>query len=204
MTQDDCSQQTCTMGMASAHSLTPLARRRATPQPCREDRLTRLLLDITVWRLLSVAGSPFKRIIAWYLFTGRSLWMLVVDVQRWLWRAAGWLSAPPRSRSLHSFGRPAFDFRRWHYGLGEHRTLRSLGTSFITCVEQTAGRAFLMWPALIDCCVSRVLARGSRTGTAFANQACYVSLTCHIGAGSLDRGSAGRGCSTRLSVPAFS
>ena len=101
-----------------------LARRRASPAACRagasgSDRFTSFVLNITVLRLLSLAGSPLRQIVSWYLFTGRSCWALVVDLQRWLWRAVGWLSAPPRSAALQRFGSPLWDVRRWHYGLGE-------------------------------------------------------------------------------------
>jgi hypothetical protein len=100
-----------------------LTRRRASPAACRagasgSDRFTSFVLNITVWRLLSLAGSPLRQIVSWYIFTGRSCWALAVDLQRWLWRAVGWLSAPPRSAALQRFGSPLLDVRRWHYGLG--------------------------------------------------------------------------------------
>lgn len=103
---------------------TPVSQRRASPAACRagssgSDSLTSFVLNITLWRLLSVAGSPLRQVVSWYIFTGRSCWALVVDLQRWLWRAVGWMSAPPRSASLQNFGRPLLDVRRWHYGLGE-------------------------------------------------------------------------------------
>lgn len=104
--------------------VTRVARRRAQPAACRagssgSDHFTSFVLNITVWRLLSVAGSPLRQIVSWYVFTGRSCWALLVDLQRWLWRAVGWFSAPPRSAALQRFGRPLLNLRRWHYGLGE-------------------------------------------------------------------------------------
>lgn len=100
------------------------SRRRISPAACRagtsgSDSFTSFVLNITLWRLLSVAGSPIRQIVSFYVFTGRSCWSLLVDLQRWLWRAMGWLSAPPRSAALQRFGRPLLDVRRWHYGLGE-------------------------------------------------------------------------------------
>jgi len=53
-----------------------------------------------------------------YLFSGRSVWALLVDIQRWIYRAIGWLSAPPTSAKLQHYGQPFLNgARRWHYAL---------------------------------------------------------------------------------------
>lgn len=58
-----------------------------------------------------------------YLFSGRSVWALLVDIQRWIYRAIGWLSAPPTSAKLQHLGQPFLNgARRWHYALGEADT----------------------------------------------------------------------------------
>lgn len=130
--------------MGQPSSAAPVARRRVSPAACRagssgSDRLTSFVLNITLLRILSVAGSPLRQIVSWYIFTGRSCWALVVDLQRWLWRAVGWLSAPPRSAALQRFGRPLLDVRRWHYGFGEHsRPLRPLTLLTLHCFERQA------------------------------------------------------------------
>ena len=118
-----------------------LAGRRASPAACRagasgSDRFTSFVLNITLWRLLSLAGLPLRQIVSWYVLTGRSCWALVVDVQRWLWRAVGWLSAPPRSAALQRFGSPLLDVRRWHYGLGEFLALQArLDASYLAIYQ---------------------------------------------------------------------
>lgn len=119
-----------------------LARRRASPAACRagasgSDRFTSFVLNITLWRLLSLAGLPLRQIVSWYVFTGRSCWALVVDLQRWLWRAVGWLSAPPRTAALQRFGSPLLDVRRWHYGLGESLPPTSLSNAFYLAAQQS-------------------------------------------------------------------
>ena len=101
----------------------PLAHKRAAP--CRNgdsNKLTNLFLNLTLWRLLQLCGSPFRKYVGLYVISGRSVWALVVDVQRWIYRAVGWLSTPPTSVGLQRFGQPFLNgARRWHYALGEDR-----------------------------------------------------------------------------------
>jgi hypothetical protein len=137
------SSQVLTLGLLMGNQQQQsLARRRASPAACRagasgSDRITSFVLNITLWRLLSLAGLPLRQIVSWYLFTGRSCWALVVDLQRWLWRAVGWLSAPPRSAALQRFGSPLLDVRRWHYGLGEFLNPETLSDACHLATKQS-------------------------------------------------------------------
>jgi hypothetical protein len=140
------SRQVLTLGLLMGNQQQQsLARRRASPAACRagasgSDRFTSFVLNITLWRLLSLAGLPLRQIVSWYVFTGRSCWALVVDLQRWLWRAVGWLSAPPRTAALQRFGSPLVDVRRWHYGVGESLPPRSFSDAFHLDACSRSGR----------------------------------------------------------------
>ena len=91
--------------------------------PCRAgqqgDRLTKLLFELTIWRGLLALGEPFRRLVAFYLFFGRSLWTAGGDLTRLLWRAIGWLSAPPRGAFWKPLGQGLVELKRWHLTLGE-------------------------------------------------------------------------------------
>jgi hypothetical protein len=94
----------------------------ATKGPARFT-LTKLLLDLTLARILLTLTSlltPFRGLLAWNLFLGRSCWQVARDVQRVLVRLVGWLSARPRSSALRSLGIGLVDVRRWHIAAGTH------------------------------------------------------------------------------------
>ena len=95
-----------------------LATRRAAPLACQsQGGLTQVLLDLTLWDTLSVVlGKPLQRIVAYCVFTGRSILQLAVDVRRMLWRTVGWMSAPPRSPVLRDFG---LRLARWQLCSGQ-------------------------------------------------------------------------------------
>jgi hypothetical protein len=81
------------------------------------------LVLLLLWKSLSVVSVPFSRVLACYLWTGRSIYALFDFVERCLLRIVGWFGASAFSRS-HSIGRLsrhyfALDVRRWHVGIGE-------------------------------------------------------------------------------------
>ena len=84
---------------------------------------TRLLLDLSLWHALAVAGerfsAPLRQFLAYQLLLGRSVATVVSDLQRLLLWAVGWLAAPPRSRTLLSVGGDLLTVRRYHFTLGE-------------------------------------------------------------------------------------
>lgn len=93
-------------------------RRSLKSQPLPRLSFTRLLLDITFMRILLTLLSPFRSIVAWQLFCGRSVLNFAVAIERALLRTAGWLSAPPKSRALRQLLFSAIDVRRWHLAAG--------------------------------------------------------------------------------------
>ena len=81
------------------------------------------LVLLLLWKSLSVVFVPFSRVLACYLWTGRSIYALFDCVEHSLLRIVGWFGASAFSRS-HAIGRlsrhyVAFNVRRWHVGLGE-------------------------------------------------------------------------------------
>lgn len=99
--------------------------------PCRAghqgDRLTKLLFELTIWRGLLALGEPFRKLVALYLFFGRSIWTAGSDLLRLVWRVVGWLSAPPRGAFWRQLGQGFVELKRWHLTLGEaHEALRFL------------------------------------------------------------------------------
>ena len=113
--------------MTKKKGLTPARRMPgAVPVPCRAgqqgDRLTKLLFELTIWRGLLALGEPFRKLVAFYLFFGRSIWTAGSDLLRLIWRVVGWLSAPPRGTFWKQLGQGFVELKRWHLTLGEaHR-----------------------------------------------------------------------------------
>lgn len=87
------------------------------PGPGPPYSLTRLLIDITLARILITLGSiftPFKGWFTWNLLLGRSAWSLAQELCRVLVRLVGWLTAPPRHSGLQHLGGGLLRVRRWH------------------------------------------------------------------------------------------
>ena len=82
-------------------------------------RSLRLLVDLTVWRVLLSLGAPFRRFLALYFFVGRSFWALIAELQRGILSSVGWLSAPPSLPVLRHLGQSFLHTRRWHFGAGK-------------------------------------------------------------------------------------
>lgn len=74
----------------------------------------KLLIDIGFVRILLVFLSPFRSFVAWQLFCGKSIWHVAIIIERSLLRAAGWLHAPPKSRTIRHVFNALIDIRRWH------------------------------------------------------------------------------------------
>lgn len=89
--------------------------------PCKiseTQKITQFVLDVTLWRIFAVFGSPLRKLVSLYIFSGRSVWALAVDCQRLVYRAIGWLSAPTTNVKLLRAGLPFVSLpRRWHYAL---------------------------------------------------------------------------------------
>jgi len=104
------------MSKPLAVSVSPKACARLAPS----SSLTRLLLDLTVWRALVVV-DPVRRFLAYQVLLGRSVATIASDFWRLLLWTVGWLAAPPRSRALRALSGDAFTARRWHLLLGATR-----------------------------------------------------------------------------------
>ena len=83
-----------------------------------QSRSVRLLLDLALWRIISSLGAPFGRILAVFLFLGRSFSTIVSELQRSILSVVGWLSAPPSLPLLRHLGQSFLHTRRWHFGAG--------------------------------------------------------------------------------------
>lgn len=79
----------------------------------------KLLIDIGFVKILLVFLSPFRSFVSWPLFCGKSIWHVALIVERSLLRAAGWLHAPPKSRTIRHLFNAVLDIRRWHLCAGE-------------------------------------------------------------------------------------
>jgi hypothetical protein len=125
--------------------------------PCKQGNLSQFLLDLTVFRALTAFGLPLRRLIAFYLLLGKSVWTLLADVLFKFADGIGWLSAPPRDPLLRSLGRGIISIRRWHYTLGEfsflsrhcafHASLPSLLLHLLTKLSLVVMRS---WRAIAD------------------------------------------------------
>lgn len=88
------------------------------------DKLVNFITQLTllaVWKTVAGIGAPFARVIAFYVWGGKSVYRLSSFLQRLVLKVIGWLSGPafPRSNWLRQWGRYylAVDFRRWHVGV---------------------------------------------------------------------------------------
>lgn len=83
--------------------------------------LTNLAL-MALWKSLLVVAVPLARVLAVYIWLGKSACRLTVYVRRLLLRAIGWSCGPVPARSrIARIARYQLgvDLRRWHLGLGE-------------------------------------------------------------------------------------
>lgn len=79
---------------------------------------TKLLIDISLARILLVLLSPFRNSLAWFL-------KIYFVVSRGVLRTTGWLSAPPKTRALRHLAISLIDVRRWHLFAGEFGPLQA-------------------------------------------------------------------------------
>ena len=89
------------------------------PVTVSSSRLSATSVQLALWRISFVLSQPFRRLLAFQLFFGRSLFTVFVDLQRSLWGIFGWFSAPPRTLRLRKLSRGYFRVRRWHGIVGE-------------------------------------------------------------------------------------
>lgn len=78
-----------------------------------QDRFTRLIVELTLWRALSFLGQPFRSAVAAYLFISKSLWAFGSEFRRLSWRLIGWLAAPPQVPALRQLTAKYFQVKRW-------------------------------------------------------------------------------------------
>jgi hypothetical protein len=75
---------------------------------------------ILLVRILLVFLSPFRNFLAWQLLCGKSVWHVALIVERSLLNLAGWLHAPPKSRTIRRVFNALIDIRRWHLVAGKY------------------------------------------------------------------------------------
>lgn len=95
-----------------------LPRKDLVSKPSTPFSVTKLLLDISILRILFLLVTPFKRFLAWQFSCGRSVWNAAAVFERSLLQAVGWLSAPPKSKALRHLLSSSLDIRRWHLVAG--------------------------------------------------------------------------------------
>jgi hypothetical protein len=89
------------------------------------DKLFSFISQLTllaVWKTVATVSAPFGRVIAFYLWWGKTFFRLTSFVQRIVYKTIGWLSGPavPRAHWLRQWGRDYFplDIKRWHVTVG--------------------------------------------------------------------------------------
>jgi hypothetical protein len=100
------------------------------------DKLYRFVVHITflaLWKSVSALGAPFGRVLAFYLWSYKSIVKFVAEIQRLVCRTLGWLSEPafPRHSWLRALNRTylPLDLKRWQIGLGTSRCPAAPGRS---------------------------------------------------------------------------
>ncbi len=95
-------------------------------QPSGGDKLLRFLTQLAVlavWKSLTTLSTPVARVIACYIWAGRSALKLAVWANRLTLRLTGWLASPAFARShwLRQWGNHyvPLDVRKWHVVAGE-------------------------------------------------------------------------------------
>lgn len=85
------------------------------------DRLISFFTQLTflaVWKSLTTLSAPIARVLAVYIWAGRSFVKLCSWSERVLLKLVGWLASPafPHSRWLQQWGRHyvPLDVRKWH------------------------------------------------------------------------------------------
>lgn len=90
------------------------------------DKLVSFFTQLTflaVWKSLSTLSAPIARVLAFYLWAGKSIVKLCSWSERLVLRLVGWLAGPafPKSRWLRQWGRHyvPLDVRKWHVVVGK-------------------------------------------------------------------------------------
>ena len=110
------------------------------PQPTWPEKSLQFLFKLflaSLWHSFSLFSVPLNKLLAAYVFTGKSLLRLSVFVERSALKFVGWLSNPAFSRE-HRLSRLsrfyfAADFRRWHIAAGVWESLVWVGIAPLPC-----------------------------------------------------------------------
>lgn len=96
------------------------------------DKLVSFFTQLTflaVWRALGTLSAPVARVLALYIWTGRSFLKLTSFSQTLVLRLVGWLGAPAfsqsRARWIRRWSYVPLDVRKWHVVIGKE-TVRVL------------------------------------------------------------------------------
>lgn len=81
------------------------------------------LTFLAVWKSLATLSAPIAKVLAFYLWAGRSVLKLTAWTETLVLRLIGWLASPafPSSRWLRQWGRTyvPLDVRKWHAVVGK-------------------------------------------------------------------------------------
>jgi hypothetical protein len=81
------------------------------------------LTFLAVWRALGTLSAPVARVLALYIWAGRSVLKLTAFSQTLVLRLVGWLGAPAfkqsRARWIRRWSYVPLDVRKWHVVVGK-------------------------------------------------------------------------------------